>query len=115
MGLLKGLMINQAPAQARISSERGLATPWPRVLCGCYSWATIKPYQARAGVRIGSGQAGGCPIGGLRRITSSEESLATYSFTRALSVVAMIRSLRPPCFVTGLANFRLSLSWPIAV
>jgi len=48
-------MINQALDRDRIKAERGLATPWPRVLCGCYSWATIKPYQASMGV---SGEAG---------------------------------------------------------
>ena len=56
MGLLKGLMINQGPAEARIRPERGLAMPWPRVLCGCYSWATIKPYQASMGVSDEAGR-----------------------------------------------------------
>ena len=55
MGLLKGLMINQGPAQARIRRERGLYWAERRRGDGCYSMGWAGAFQARAG---GTDEAG---------------------------------------------------------
>lgn len=49
MDLLEGLIINQAPARARISSERGLYWAERRRGDGCYSMGWAGAFQASMG------------------------------------------------------------------
>ena len=87
MGLLKGLMINQGPAEARISPERGLYWAERRRGDGCYSMGWAGALSGENGRDRRGGRAGRYPTGRFlpatisayfRRTCSYRTDLGTY-------------------------------------